>query len=136
MTAVRKIQSILVVDDNFDFRRSLIEFLKLESFDVTPAVDGDEGWRVFEKGSFDLVLTDIMMPNKAGFELIGDMVRLRPGQRIIAMTGGTKWISQFHLENATDMGANRVLQKPFSMKALVQAIRELEAEPEQVGEGE
>ena len=128
MSLQNKIRSILVVDDNFDFRRSLIEFLKLEDYVVTGAVDGAEGLQVYESGSFDLVLTDIMMPNKAGFELINDILRLRPNQLIIAMTGGTKWISNFHLENASEMGAQRVLQKPFSMKELIQAIRGLENE--------
>lgn len=125
-----KIHSILIVDDNFEFRKSLSDFLSLGDYEVRTAVDGEEALRIFEQQAFDLVLTDIMMPNKAGFELISDMLRLRPDQRIIAMTGGSRWISHFHLDNARDIGAAQVLTKPFSMKELEEAIAGLEGEQE------
>ncbi len=120
-----KVRSILVVDDNFDFRHSLVEFLRLEGFEVREAVNGDEALHIFEGEAFDLVLTDIMMPEKTGFEIISEMLSRKPDQWIIAMTGGTKWVSKYYLEAASDLGSIDILAKPFPIQNLLDKIEEL-----------
>ena len=86
----KPIKSVLVADDNSQFRESLITFLREEDYEVEGAYDGDEALRKFELQSFDLVLLDIVMPNKEGFETMEILLEKNPDQYIIVMTGGNR----------------------------------------------
>lgn len=127
-TVAKCIQRILVTDDNHEFQKSLLTILSQEGYDVTGAADGEEALKAFEAGNFDLVLLDIMMPKKEGFETMEDMLEIRPDARIIVMTGGNRWVSNFYLESARDRGAYAILAKPFPMQDLFQLLDELEKE--------
>lgn len=119
------IESILIADDNSAFRTSLKSFLETEGFSVSEAHDGEEAIHLFEQSPSDLVLLDLVMPKKEGFETMEDLLKINPGQKIIVMTGGNRWISHFYLDAAREQGAKVVLQKPFSVDALLEAIKSL-----------
>lgn len=118
------INSILVIDDDDIFRTGLCKILELEKFKVVEARDGVEGLSRFESERPDLVLTDILMPNKEGIETIIEILEKAPDQKILAMSGGGRGSPREYLEFAKDFGAQRILQKPFQIKVLLNMIRE------------
>jgi DNA-binding response OmpR family regulator len=115
---------ILIIDDDCNICKLLCDILTKAGNTVMTAEDGQEGLaRCFAFGP-DLVITDIVMPNKEGIEVIRSLRRDMEGVKIIAISGGLDH-SPFYLEMAQKLGANRVIKKPFSKKILMAAIAEL-----------
>jgi DNA-binding response OmpR family regulator len=78
--------------------------------------------RCWRERPVDLIITDILMPEKDGLELIREVRRAAPGTKVIAMSGGGP---QFHvrlLDVADRLGAARTLQKPFAMNAFIDTV--------------
>ncbi len=73
----------------------------------------------------ELVVTDLLMPEKEGLETIFELTEHSPGVKIIAITGGGMGLGDDLLEMAKDFGAQRALRKPFSMKELSGTVEEL-----------
>jgi DNA-binding NtrC family response regulator len=78
---------LLVIDDEKNIREGLAESLTLDGYDVVCAADGDEGWKRFEKGDIDLVITDLRMPGLSGEELMHRILAEIPGFPVIILTG-------------------------------------------------
>lgn len=116
---------ILIIDDEPYILLMLKKMLERAGYEVDLASNGREGMDLFEKDSADLVITDIIMPDKEGLELILEMKRRRPGLKIIAMSGGGRISPESYLECASHFGAERVFQKPFRQKEMVSAVRDL-----------
>ena len=114
--------SILIIDDDELFRTTLAEALASQGFDVTQAADGDVGLKLFKAQPTDLVLTDIVMPNKEGIATVRELRQAHPGLGIIAMSGGTAANAPLYLDLANGLGADCTLQKPFSLTVLMQAV--------------
>lgn len=70
------------------------------------------------------MITDILMPNRAGLETIIDLRASRPDTRIIAISGGGRIRSAEFLEFAARLGADATLRKPFTLKAFVRAVED------------
>jgi len=121
--------SILLMEDDDIFREAVALLLRERGFTVLEARDGDEGTRLFQVEPTDLVLTDIVMPNKEGLETVIELRRAHPGLGIIVMSGGTAHDAPLYLKMAGTFGANRVLEKPFAIEALLTAITEVLAGP-------
>lgn len=119
---------LLVIEDNADLLPVLAELLTASGHTVRTARNGAEGLAQFRLERPDLVLTDIVMPEQDGVGVLLALRKLRPRPKIIAMSGGTVRSSQY-LQMAAGLGARRVLEKPFSNAALLQAIDEVLAEP-------
>jgi CheY-like chemotaxis protein len=119
------VSSILLVDDDDQFRTMLSEVLTNAGYQVHQASDGLQAIKYFESQPTDLVITDLVMPNKEGLELILDFKRLYSEVKIIAISGGGRNGPQDYLEAATEFGAQRVFAKPFSTKEIIEAIRQL-----------
>ena len=114
---------ILVIDDDASIRALLREVLEMEGHAVQDAADGDEGVRLYRKKPADLIITDVLMPEKDGVELIMELQEHYPEVRIIAMSGGGRGLdATFNLRMAKDFGALRVLAKPFSPADVVAAV--------------
>jgi len=113
---------ILLIDDDESLRKTLRITLQRLGHVVAEARDGDEAIRLHEKTAFDVVLTDLIMPNKEGIETIITLRRQRPDVKIIAMSGGGRLNAKDILAVAKAMGAHQVLAKPFSHEALVAAL--------------
>ena len=116
---------ILVIDDDHHILLMIKKMLERAGFEVDLAANGDEGLELFEKLSVDLVITDIIMPEKEGLETIREMKRLRSDLKIIAMSGGGKVSSDNYLNTAKIFGATKILTKPFTQKQMVSAVEEL-----------
>jgi len=119
------IKTVLIIDDDDIFRTGLVKILQLEHYEVYAARDGEVGLKVFEDKEPDLVITDILMPNKEGIETIIEIREKVPDQKILAMSGGGRGSPREYLEFARDFGAGRILQKPFKMDHLLKLINEL-----------
>ena len=116
---------ILIIDDEPYILLMLKKMLEKAGHVVSLASNGREGMDLFEKASADLVITDIIMPDKEGLELILEMKKKRPALKIIAMSGGGRISPESYLECAKHFGAEKVFQKPFRQKDLVSAVKEL-----------
>ena len=117
--------SILLVDDDEQFRVMLSEALTGEGFLVREASDGLQGIRHYAERPTDLVITDLVMPEKEGLEMIVEIKQLHSEVKIIAMSGGGRGSSQNYLEMAKAFGAQLVLAKPFSHREILEAIRQV-----------
>ena len=115
---------ILIIDDDEQFRSFLELLLTREGHSVKTAADGIEGIAVFKTDKFDLVITDIIMPNGRGIDVILALEKINDKTPIIAISGGSRQASdiQFNLAAASSMGVKVTLEKPFSVEELRRAI--------------
>lgn len=116
---------ILVIDDDEFVRTYLIAILEKDGYSVVEASDGEEGLAFCRQSRVDLVITDLIMPVKEGFETIMALKSDFPDQKIIAITGAVTNISNNYLGIAGKFGADRVFEKPIDRAALLDAIDEL-----------
>jgi CheY-like chemotaxis protein len=117
--------SILLVDDDNQFRTMLSEALSGEGYQMQEASDGRQAIKLYASQPTDLVITDLVMQGKEGLETIVEMKRLYPGVKIIAISGGGRGSSQDYLKMAEAFGARRVLAKPFSHRQILEAINQV-----------
>lgn len=118
---------ILVIDDDFQMREMLGVILERKGYDVKTASDGKAALQLQSKKPFDIVITDIIMPEKEGLETISELRRGYPRVKIIAISGGGQYKPEGYLELAKQHGADRVLAKPFGSWEILGAVRELSA---------
>jgi DNA-binding response OmpR family regulator len=97
----------------------------LAGHQVLEAADGNKALRICREEPVDLVVTDIHMPGKNGLELIRDLQRDLPRQKVLAMSGGAAIDANGDLYLARSLGALGTLRKPFSVKELLGAVNEL-----------
>jgi DNA-binding NtrC family response regulator len=116
---------ILVVDDEVHILLMLKKMLERAGYEVDIATNGREGLELFSRKPSDLVVTDIIMPEKEGLETIREIRKISRGVQIIAMSGGGKIPAEKYLETARLFGAARVFEKPFSQSDMISAVREL-----------
>jgi DNA-binding response OmpR family regulator len=112
---------ILFIDDEEQFADSMSEVLRREGFQVQAAYSGKTGLQMFVSGDFDLVITDLRMPEMDGIEVIGEIRRLRPAQRVIVVTAFPSQISQ---EQAFKLGTLSYIAKPFKPQRLIELVRD------------
>jgi DNA-binding response OmpR family regulator len=112
---------ILLIDDDPAFRRTLIRIVERQGHQPLGAADGAEGLRLFRKERPDIVVTDIVMPDKEGIETILELRREAPDARIIAISGAAA--GGGYLEFARTLGADEVLEKPFAASELTRLIK-------------
>lgn len=114
--------SILIIDDDDILRATLARALEIFGHTVRQAADGNEGIAAYRAQPADLVLTDIVMPEKEGLDIIRDLRRDFPNLRIIAMSGGLAYDPKLYLHMAERFGATAVLAKPFDVEQLRQTV--------------
>ena len=114
---------ILVIDDDPIVRHTIQAILEEAGHSVTCAEDGRRGLAAFRRNRPDVVVTDIIMPEKEGIETILELRRIWPEGRIIAISGGgrTEQKDGF-LRVAIGCGADAVLAKPFEPEELVALV--------------
>ena len=113
---------VLVIDDEEDIRD--VAKLLLESFgyEVVGVEDGRGALKALEAGAFDLVITDMLMPEMDGVELINELRRQSPDQKVLAISGGGHAPKESYLKIAQLCGAQGILAKPFNRDQLVEAV--------------
>jgi DNA-binding response OmpR family regulator len=127
-----KMALVLIVDDDPTVLRMLTQVMQRDGHTVMQAEDGDVAMRLFRRQPADIIITDLLMPNKEGLELIAEAREIAPAVGIIAYSGGGKIQPENYLEFATGMGADRVFTKPVPITDLSVAVKELLASREAV----
>jgi len=120
---------LLIIDDERLARLTLRKILERAGHEVMEASTGNEGLAMFRAKPCDLVITDIIMPDKEGIETIIELKRDFPGVRVIAISGGGRTRNLDFLKLASRYGAEQVLAKPFSQEDLVGAVNEVLSRP-------
>lgn len=116
---------ILVIDDEPYILLMIKKMLEQVGHRVDLASNGKEGLELLLTHSFDLLITDIVMPEKEGLETIREVRKKYPGLKIIAISGGGRLDSSEYLEPARYFGAEKIIKKPFQKGELLNAVNEL-----------
>jgi CheY-like chemotaxis protein len=116
---------ILLVDDNAEFRDTTALILMKAGYRVTPAGDGRQALECYEENPADVVVTDLIMPDMEGLELIKELRRRKPDIKIIAISGDGRFKPDSYLEFAKRIGAAAALAKPFNPTRLVELLMDM-----------
>jgi YesN/AraC family two-component response regulator len=115
--------NILVIDDEQEITSTLESVLSSPTCHVQTAHNGRDGLRLLRKCRFDVVITDIVMPELDGFEVIMEINRMLRRPRVIVITGGTMHLSREYLaEVSRTLSVEHVLFKPFSIDELLDTV--------------
>ena len=114
--------NVLLIDDDAILRNTLREMLEKLSCDVTEAEDGVVATEKMEETDFDLVITDIFMPNQDGIETIRNIRRARNDVHIVAISVGSPNQRVNFLKMAKSIGANFALAKPIDIQQLADIL--------------
>ncbi len=121
---------ILLIDDDEQLRTAIIKLLTCEGYDITDTYDGNEGLRLHRENPFDLIITDLIMPGKSGFETIEEFRNTSPDVKIIAISGVTFDGEDDIFNRARKLGVQHTITKPFTKKRLLSILRDISCEPE------
>ncbi len=123
--ALQRAQRILIVDDSITTRTLEASVLSAAGYDVTTAVDGLEGWRLVQGGQFDLVVSDVQMPNMDGLELT-TKIRALPAVASTPLILVTSLDKPEEKMQGMDAGADAYITKSsFDQETLLDTIRQL-----------
>ncbi len=118
------VAKILVIDDDEIMNSMLLQLLTNAGHSVCGAPDGRIGLELFQDKRFDLVVTDIVMPEKEGLELILGIRKQNKKIPIIAISGGGRMRPEGYLSLAQKFGADYTFEKPIDKERFLAAIRE------------
>ncbi|MBI1327880.1 MAG: response regulator [Alphaproteobacteria bacterium] len=113
---------ILLVEDDRLFCDLISKALARKKYEVTCARDGNEALVRLQQDKFDLMITDLFMPNKEGIEIIQEVKAVNKDMKIIAMSSGGQLRHSYFLRMAKAFGADATLQKPFGPEDLIEKI--------------
>jgi CheY-like chemotaxis protein len=116
------IHSILLVDDEPSVLDTVRLMLERTGFAVSTANSGMEAIRMLRRETVDLVITDLLMPEMDGIELINFLHKNFPGLRVVAMSGGRQLSADTYLMIARGFHVDFLLRKPFTCAQLLEAI--------------
>lgn len=106
--------SVLVVEDDATLQSALTQVLARAGYSVATAGNGAEALQVQKENPADVIVCDIVMPEKDGIETLMEMAKLKPKPRFIAISGGGRINASCYLKVASKLGADRVFNKPFT----------------------
>ncbi|OQX25883.1 MAG: hypothetical protein BWK80_13305 [Desulfobacteraceae bacterium IS3] len=116
---------IMVVDDDSIVRKFLCSILEKAGYQVSEAQNGKIAMKLFRNFPADLIILDLVMPEKEGIETIIELRRDFPDAKIIAITAGLKGETELLLNASKDLGASRAFKKPLDAKTILEAVKEL-----------
>ena len=115
-------RKILVAEDNADTREALRLLLEAEGYSVRAAEDGEEALRLQQTEPADVLVTDLFMPGRDGFETLTAFRDSFPETTIVVISGGSLRLRGSYLESARMVGADATLQKPVMPADLFRVI--------------
>lgn len=118
---------VLVVDDDLSVRESMSRVLQDAGYEVVLAADGQEAVEQFDSQKIDLLLLDLGLPIKNGWDIFEQITRENPLLPIIIITGQSE-----QYEAAVAAGVGALMEKPLDALQLLHTIRELLTEPKEV----
>ena len=116
---------VLVIDDDEAVRQTIALLLEDVGIEVVQAADGKEGLRAFQRARPDLIVTDIIMPEKEGIQTIAEIRASGSKTGIIAISGGGAGSADLYLNMAEELGADATLAKPFRPSDLLSLVLRL-----------
>jgi DNA-binding NtrC family response regulator len=116
---------ILVIDDDIQILEMLRQTLEHEGYEVIDAHNGKEGMKLYREAPTDLIITDIIMPEKEDIETIMELKQDFPDVKIIAISGGGRIGAKECLHLAKKLGARRTFTKPVPRQDMIKAVKEL-----------
>jgi two-component system, NtrC family, response regulator HydG len=111
---------VFIVDDDRDLAESLAIALEGSGYQVEMAYSGEEAIKIFSEKTFDIAFMDVKLPGKNGVESFLEIKKMKPGARVVMMTGYS--VEQL-LQQALDGGAWGILHKPIDMKQLLSMVK-------------
>ena len=132
MPALAIDQSVLVVDDDEAIRVLLRDILEERGCLVFEAANGKEALAQFGQVRIDLLIIDLIMPEKEGIETIREVRALQPDVKILAISGA---VEASYLQTARLLGADQSLRKPFAAEAILRLVEQLAAPADKTLEG-
>jgi DNA-binding response OmpR family regulator len=120
--AESKLPPILVVDDNRDNADIIREYLEARGYPISVAYDGDEALKLFEREKPAIILLDVMMPGRDGWQVCREMKShptLGSSIRVIMVTALQDWMNK---RQALETGADDFVEKPFELAALAKVV--------------
>ena len=118
-------QRILVIDDDPQVCDLIRLALETAGYEVEVRKNGIEGQHVLLEHSINLIITDVVMPEKDGLQLIRELRKLEPRPKIIAISGGLTRVNYDPLPAAKLMGAEEILRKPFTVATLLETVKRM-----------
>ena len=119
-------ETILIADDDSAIRTVISQALSRLGYDVRAAENASTLWRWIEEGDGDLVVTDVIMPDEDGLDLLPRILKIRPELRIIVMSAESTMIMALR---AAEQGAYEYLPKPFDLNELITVVQRALVEP-------
>jgi len=116
-------ERILIIDDEEQIRSMLRLMLERDGYEVIEAPDGIEGIKAYRQNPADLIITDLIMPNKDGIGMIIELQKEFPDVKIIAMSGGGLNKPEGYLKGAKKLGAACTLTKPIDRAKMLRAVK-------------
>jgi len=114
---------ILIIDDDIQILDVMTSFLKRSNHDIHTAADGIQGIRQLETQEFDLVITDVIMPEQDGIGVLLWLLNQTKRPKVIAMSGGSALLDQTYLLNiCKKLSADKILTKPIDFETLTHAV--------------
>ena len=121
--------TILITDDDPTLRAIAAELLAAEGHRIIEAPDGDEAIRILGEEAVDLLVLDMLMPNKDGLETILELRRRKTPVRILAISSGGGMDLDSLLRTAMVFGADRLMSKPLRISTFASTVAEMLAQP-------
>ncbi len=116
---------ILVIDDDPDICLLLKRVLTRRGYEVLLTANGRLGIELLAKEPFDLLITDVLMPDADGFEILRAVQKRCPDLPVMVISGGAEFDAEYYLQIAKSMRAVRTLRKPFGHEDICNAVAEL-----------
>ena len=117
---------IIVIDDEADVRALLRTILESENHEIDEAKNGTLAIEALGKNHYDLIITDVLMPEEDGIAVAKQASELQPNAKILAISGGGEYLDASHLLNVMEMlGVNATLLKPFGRDDLIAVVDDL-----------
>jgi CheY-like chemotaxis protein len=120
---------VLVADDNADTRDALALILRAAGHEVVGAADGEEAVNLYRTQAFDLLVLDLLMPRRDGFETLRVLKSEFPALRALVISGAWRVGGRDALGYARELGATVAMLKPAEPAVVLRAVGELLALP-------
>ena len=117
--------TVLIIDDDTQFNLMLKSALEIKGYEVETAANGKEGKTLYQNKKYDVIITDIIMPDVDGYEVILDLRRMGMSDRTIAVSGGGRTAADDYLVTAQHFDVAATFNKPIDLQALRDKVDEI-----------
>ena len=117
--------TILIIDDDAQLNLMLKSALELKGYTVDTASNGKKAKALYQKNTYDVIITDIIMPEGDGFEVVLDLRRMGMSDRTIAISGGGRTSAEDYLATAQHFDVAAIFSKPLDLQQLRNKVDEI-----------